>query len=309
MDGRITRIAAAGLSGFVALLAAVAAAFGIFARGDGAFETVTSARGEIYEMATTGIYAYNARQLVAEGVGWDIFTLVVAAPALGAAALLVARGSFRGLLVAGGMLGYFAYMHLEYAMTWALGPLFPVFIAVFGASVLGLAAVAAGITHSGMARRFDDRFPRRSWAALSIGLAALLTIMWSARIAGALGAETPALAGETTMTVQALDLGLVMPVAILTASLALRRVTVGLVASAAFAITFVGLCAAITSMLVSVAAVTGVVEWPPIVLFATATALGAWLATRIYGSATGVPDRQALRAELNDCGVGAVTHA
>ena len=41
---------------------------------DGALATVTSARGETYDVATTGVYANNAMQLVAEGVGWDVFT-------------------------------------------------------------------------------------------------------------------------------------------------------------------------------------------------------------------------------------------
>ena len=90
----------AALAGAVALLAGSAAALGVFARGDGSFVTVTSARGEVYEMATTGVYAYNALQVVAEGVGWDVFTLVVAAPALLVAAIGTWRGSGRASLVA-----------------------------------------------------------------------------------------------------------------------------------------------------------------------------------------------------------------
>jgi hypothetical protein len=39
----------------VAALAAIAAALGVFARGSGEFITVTSARGQSYEMATTGV--------------------------------------------------------------------------------------------------------------------------------------------------------------------------------------------------------------------------------------------------------------
>jgi hypothetical protein len=86
------RPALAALAAVVALLAGVAAALGVFARGDGSFVTVTSVRGEVYEMATTGVYANNALQVVAEGVGWDVFTLVVAAPAL----LLAVAGTWRG---------------------------------------------------------------------------------------------------------------------------------------------------------------------------------------------------------------------
>ena len=89
-------------------------------------------------MATDGLYAYNALRLVAEGVGWDVFTLIVIVPALLGLTLWVARGSFRGRLVAVGLLGYFAYMYLEYAVTWAFGPLFALFIAIYAASLLGI---------------------------------------------------------------------------------------------------------------------------------------------------------------------------
>ena len=79
----------------VGLAVAAAAAAGIFLRGDGSTRLVTSVRGETYEMATTGIYAWNAQRVVAEGVGWDLVTLVVAVPALLLALPSLARGSVR----------------------------------------------------------------------------------------------------------------------------------------------------------------------------------------------------------------------
>ena len=50
----------AALTGAVALTAGIAASAGVFLRGSGATEVVTSTRGETYEMATDGVYAYNA---------------------------------------------------------------------------------------------------------------------------------------------------------------------------------------------------------------------------------------------------------
>ena len=136
----------------VALLAAAVAALGVFARGDGSYETVTSVRGVTYAMATSGVYAYNAQRLVSEGVGWDVFTLFVAVPAMLATAGFVVAGSFRARLLALGLFGYFFYQYLEYAMTWAFGPLFPLFILIFGASLVGLlwfgASVAVAIGSS-----------------------------------------------------------------------------------------------------------------------------------------------------------------
>lgn len=280
-----TRRMTALLCAFIGLLAGVAAALGVFARGDGTFTAVTSALGERYEIAESGVYAGSARQLVAEGIGWDVFTLFVAVPILLVASVFVARGSFRGTLVAAGMLGYFFYMHLEYAVTWSFGPLFGLFIATYGLSLVGLVGVAALVARDGVAGRFDDRFPRRAWAGLSIGMGLLLAVMWIGRIVDALQAEIPALHGETTMTVQALDLGLVVPVAILVAVLALRGNAAGLAASAAFAVTFVTMCAAIGAMMISASIVNGVAQVPPIVIFGAASVAGLFVGRRMYASA------------------------
>ena len=184
----------------VALSAAVAAALGVFARGDGSYETVTSVRGVTYAMATSGVYAFNAQRIVAEGVGWDVFTLFVAVPVMLAAAGLVAGGSFRGRLLALGLFGYFFYQYLEYAMTWAFGPLFPLFIAIFGASLVGLVWFGASVADDGIADRFGEEFPGRPFAVASVLMAVLLVVMWTGRIAAGLAGDLAAagLHGETT---------------------------------------------------------------------------------------------------------------
>lgn len=269
----------------VTVLVGVAAAFGVFARGDGASQVVTSVRGETYEMATTGVYANNALALVAEGVGWDVFTLLVVVPALAVTAAFVARRSFRAVLVAAGLFGYVTYLHLEYAVTWAFGPMFPLFAVTLGASLGGMVAAAVLLAGFGIRERFDSRFPRRSWAGVSLGMSILLVVLWSARIVEGLTASVPTLHGETTMTVQALDLGLVVPVAVIIAVAAVRRHPAGLAAAAAFSVTFVTMSAAIAAMMVSSWIVTGVSALPPIVVFSLAAITGLWTAAQMYASA------------------------
>jgi hypothetical protein len=272
----------------VALLAAVAASLGVFARGDGTYSTVASVRGEVYQLATTGVYANNALQVVAEGVGWDVFTLVIAVPAMLVAALLAWRSSFRGTVLAAGLLGYFVYMYLEYAVTWAFGPLFPVFVAILALSVMGLVGTAALLAAEPLGSRFDGRFPRRAWAFLSVGMSTMLVVMWAGRISQGL-AGPPELHGETTMTVQALDLGLMVPTSLLIAAATWLGSPVGRVAAAAFAVTFVAMSAAIASMMVSASITTGTLQLPPIVIFGTATLAGLVVLARMNASAR-VPD-------------------
>ena len=75
----------------------------------------------------------------------------------------------------------------------------------------------------------------------------LLTLMWLARIRVALDGDLAAagLASETTLTVQALDLGFVVPVLLLSAVLAFRCSPVGYVLATSLSVMFVGLAGAI----------------------------------------------------------------
>jgi hypothetical protein len=279
-----TRILTTALCAFVGLVAGAAAALGVFARGDGTFVPATSALGETYEIAIGGVYANSSRQLVAEGVGWDAFTLLVAAPLLLIATVFVARGSFRGALAAAGMLGYFLYMHLEYAVTWAFGPMFPVFVVVSAASLTGIIVLGALMADAGVRDRFDERYPRRLLAALNIGMAVLLTVLWIGRIVDGLGAAVTVLYGETTMTVQALDLGVVVPISVVVALGALWRHGIGMAAAGAFAVTFATMSAAIAAMMVSASIVTGIIQMPPIIVFGLAAAAGVIVVSRVFAS-------------------------
>ena len=276
--------AMAAFAVMVALLAAVAAGLGVFARGDGSYETVTSVRGVTYAMTTDGVYAYNAQRVVSEGVGWDIFTLFVAVPVMLAAAAFVAGGSFRGRLFALGLFGYFFYQYLEYAMTWAFGPLFPMFILIFGASVVGLVWLGASVAGDRIADRFGEHFPSRPFAVVSILMAVLLVVMWTGRIAAGLAGdlETAGLHGETTLVVQALDLGAVVPTALLISALAWRRTAVGYVLASVYVVTSIAMSAAIVAMLLSAGIVEGSFELPPILIFGAFLAVMLVLAVRMY---------------------------
>lgn len=276
--------AMAAFAVMVALLAAVAAGLGVFARGDGSYETVTSVRGVTYAMTTDGVYAYNAQRVVSEGVGWDIFTLFVAVPVMLAAAAFVAGGSFRGRLFALGLFGYFFYQYLEYAMTWAFGPLFPMFILIFGASVVGLVWLGASVAGDRIADGFGEHFPGRPFAVVSILMAVLLVVMWTGRIAAGLAGdlETAGLHGETTLVVQALDLGAVVPTALLISALAWRRTAVGYVVASVYVVTSIAMSAAIVAMLLSAGIVEGSFELPPILIFGAFLAVMLVLAVRMY---------------------------
>lgn len=269
----------------IALLAGIASAAGVFLRGDGTAVTATSPRGEAFDYAANGVYRFNALRVVAEGTGWDVVTLFLAVPALLAAVPFVARRSFRARLLAVGLLAYLFYQYFMYALAWAFGPLFPLFILIFAASLAAIVWILADIGIATAASRFSDRFPRRGMAALCIALAAVLSLMWGARIAQALAGRIEGiLLGQTTLVVQALDLGLLVPLAVFTAVAALKGSPIGYVLCSTLVVKAVSMSVAICAMLVGAWKTEGAFEAAPFALFAAAAGASLVLAIQMFRS-------------------------
>ncbi|AUX48228.1 uncharacterized protein SOCE26_097590 [Sorangium cellulosum] len=274
-----------GLCLGIALLAGFASAAGVFFRGDGATAAAVSLRGEHTTYATTGVYRYNAERLVAEGVGWDIVTLFVAVPALLGALPFLARGSLRGRLFAAGLLGYLFYQYLMYALMWAFGPLFLVFVALYSASLVGVVWIASTIPLAELAAGASERFPRRGMATFSLAMAALLVLMWTQRIATGLSGQLQGLLhGQPTLVVQALDLGLIVPLAVFTGVALLQRRPAGYLLSSLFVVKGFTMAVAIAAMLLSAWAVEGALEVVPLAIFTAAAVVALLLGAGIFGA-------------------------
>jgi hypothetical protein len=114
---------------------------------------------------------------VAEGVGWDIFALLVAVPGLLASLPAVARGSLRGRLFALGVLAYLFYQYLMYSVTWAFGPLFLLFVGIYALCLTTAVLMISSTPLASIREKVRGSFPRRGMsifataATLSGGLA------------------------------------------------------------------------------------------------------------------------------------------
>jgi hypothetical protein len=269
----------------VALMALAASGAGVFLRGDGGYVQGSSVRGESYQYATGGIYKWNAQRVVAEGVGWDLVTLFLAVPAALIASYLVFRGSYRARIFAVGALAYFAYQFMEYATYWAFGPLFLLYIAIFSTSLAGIAWIVPGLGVGQFDRIVSDRFPRKSMALLCLFMALLLVAMWLSMIVRAMGGTVQGvLLGQTTLVIQAYDLGLIVPLLVLTGIATLRRRSLGYFLCSIMVVKAVIMASAIAAMLLSAWAVEGRLELPPFLIFAGVALFSALLLIRMYSS-------------------------
>jgi hypothetical protein len=282
---RQTRTGMAVLCLVVALLTGAAAAIGVFLRGEGTTESVVSPRGEVYEMVTDGIYRYNAQRLVAEGVGWDLFTLFAAVPALLVALLGVSRDRLRWKLFALGILAYLFYQYLMYAVTWAFGPLFLLFVGIYAGALAAILWILSTIRVKELPERFSDRFPGLGMGVFSLAIGLVLTGMWLGRIIPATAGQIQGvLVGQTTLVVQALDLGLIVPLAVFTGVMAWRRRPLGYLLASVLVVKGAAMAAAISAMLLVAWSVEGTLEIAPLAFFVLVVAAAVWLGVRMYRS-------------------------
>lgn len=219
------------ISWALGLFAFAAAATGLLWRGSGEGFSVSTFRGQTAEIYGRGLYANDTLFVAGNNMASDLVTLLVALPLLALAMRLYLRGSLRGQLLLLGTFGYFVYYGASYALgAVAFNELFLVYVAMFSASVFGL-VVSFGSFDPVRMRRAAAGLPRRlpGWFMVASGVVTLG--IWLTEPIGALLSGDPPkhLDTHTTLFTNALDMGIIVPAAILAGVLILRRKPFGFV--------------------------------------------------------------------------------
>jgi hypothetical protein len=208
----------------IALLALFAAGMGLFYQNPGQPFSYTNHRGETVMINGHGLYYYDTISIAAQQQGNDLVTLVVGLPLLAISTWLAFRGSLRGRLLLTGTLGFFLYTYMSMSMLTAYNALFLVYVALFSLSLYAFILSMMSFDLAHLPQHFSARLPRAWIAALMFFVGGFLLLAWLGRIVPPLlHNQTPALENTTTLVIQAMDLGLIVPLAILSGVLLLRR--------------------------------------------------------------------------------------
>ena len=274
MNGRKTMITLIVL--FTAVSAGMACVAGIRSGMDSRTFAFVTPRGETLKLQSEGIYRYNPRWFVAEGIGWDIATLVVGIPVLLVSLVVFIRGSLRGGVVLGGMLAYFAYQYLMYVTGWTYNNFFLLYVALYSLPIVALILVVQEIGVDTLARRVSEKSPRKGLAGFMFFSAGLLLLMWLGKIVPALmrGEAPEMLRGVNTLIAQALDLGIIVPFTLAAGILLLRRNAWGYLLASVGIVKLVMMALAIIAMVVVRSIAQGAMSWPEIIIFAALALVG-----------------------------------
>jgi hypothetical protein len=196
---------------------------GLFHQTPGQTYPLTSFRGEKVLINGHGLYYYDTFSTAAQMQANDLITLVVGLPLLIASTWMAFRGSLRGRLLLTGTLGFILYTYMSMSMLTAYNSLFLVYVALFGLSLYAFILSMLSFDLDDLPRHFSTRLPRSWIAAVLFAMGGFLFLAWMGRIVPPLLQNTvPALENTTTLVIQAMDLVLIMPLAILSGVLLLR---------------------------------------------------------------------------------------
>ena len=199
-----------------------------------------------------GLYRYDTISSSSQEVGQDIVTLIIGIPLMIVGVVLSRKGSLRGRLLLTGGLGYFLYTYASMSFLTAFNPLFLVYVALFSLSLFGFILALSGLNPGELVNHVSERFPRRTIAIYFIIVAAFLTMAWLGLVVPPMFNGTPpsGLESAITMVIQALDLGVIVPTSIITATLLLKRRPWGYALSSVVLLKILTMGAALISMIV-----------------------------------------------------------
>lgn len=238
----------------IGLLAVFAAGMGLFNQTPGDPYAFTNHRGEEVMINGHGLYYFDTVSSAAQQQANDLVTLAVGLPLLAISTWLAFRGSLRGRLLLTGTLGFFLYTYMSMSMLSAYNALFLVYVALFSLSLYAFILSMMSFDLTDLPRHFSARLPRGWIAALMFLVGCFLMLAWLGRIVPPLlQNQTPVLDNTTTLVIQAMDLGLIVPLAILSGVLLLRRSPWGYLLASVTLLKGVTLGLAVSAMAINMA--------------------------------------------------------
>lgn len=271
------------LSGIILVLALFATCMGLFYQTGGAPYTFTTLRGEEVTIVGSGLYRLEMVSHQAQVVAQDAVTLLLAIPALAVGLVLANRGSMRGRVLLGGMLFYFLYTYASMSFIAEFNPLFLVYVALFSASLFGLILLVMGIRPEELMKNILPGYPARGLSIFSFFASGTILLMWLNRILTALIKNVPPIDMGTspTLVIQALDLGVVVPLGLLTGFLLWKRQPWGYMLGTIFLLKAATLALAVYAMGLNMWRVGGPITLPELGVWTLINAGAVWFAVAV----------------------------
>jgi hypothetical protein len=208
----------------IGILGFAAACAGLFwPGGDGGY-AFTSLRGQETDIFGRGLYQYDTLMVASGFQGTDMITLFIGLPLLYFAFRGYLHGRLLGGLVMAGALSFFLYNGISMSFAAAYNPFFLVYVSLMSASLFALVMTIQAIAPSIIGKHLSESMSRGWMATYFMISGASVLLLWGSEIAASwqTGLMPEFLASYSTTVTHGLDMGVIAPLAFLSASLVLK---------------------------------------------------------------------------------------
>ena len=176
-------------------------------------KSVISAFGDTVTLYGKGLYGRNSFSCAIQAIAQDLVTLIMVIPGILTALILIKRKLIVGQYLLTGMFGYMLYTYMSYAFLMAYNDLFLLYVAIMTLSFYGFVLCIISLRDSETIESIKEKMPVKGLRIFLICSGVAIFFMWIGRILPTIGKEiAPAgLDNCTTLVIQAMDLGIIVP--------------------------------------------------------------------------------------------------
>lgn len=239
-----------GLTIAIIVLSVVATLIGLFSKETKGYPSVVTSYGESIQLYNKGIYARDSLSMGSQAVAQDFVTILLGVPFLIVSLLLMNKKSAKGICLLTGTLGYFLYTYASYSFLIAYNSLYLIYVLIMILSFYSFILSINQMSESGIVNNFTEKFPVKSLRRFMWIVAVMLGAMWLGRILPTITNGTAPINLEhySTLGIQTLDLGFVIPACLVAEHLLSKRNKWGYILSVVLVIKAVTMTAAVSAM-------------------------------------------------------------
>ena len=237
----------------IVILASIACLAGLLINGGNGQYLFKSINGEVVKIYGSGLYKYDSISVVSQGKATDLVTLILGVPLLLVSLYFTSKNSFRGMLVLTGTLGYFLYTYMSYTFLWNYNPFFIVYVMIMSLSFYAFVLCLMSYQIDKLQSMFSDQLPVKFLGGFQIFIGFMLGMLWFGRIAPSImGGEVPfGLEHYTTLVIQGMDLGFIVPTAFLSGILLIKRKPFGYLLSSVIIVKGMTMLTCMSAMIIN----------------------------------------------------------
>ena len=238
----------------IVILSAIASFVGInSSEGQGEYQ-ITSIRDRDVLIYGKGLYQDMSSDVAIQGIAQDYVTFFIAIPLLLLATAFAIKGSQKAKIYLTGIVAYFFVTYLFYMSMAMFNYLFLVYAALLALSFYTLIRLLLSFDIKVLRESYQDEKALKFSARFLIFNVVMIALLWLSVIIPPLldgRIYPPELQHYTTLIVQGMDLGLLLPICLISAILLLKKKDLGYICVPVYSVFLSVLMTALTAKLIA----------------------------------------------------------